>query len=84
VRSSLDFLERLRWIWLFGCPHFLFWGWGPWGCCSPSSSLATTFDTRLLGLTVLREGKAMLILTAIVTVLLFMYLLAALLRPEWF
>ena len=31
-----------------------------------------------------REGKAMLILTAIVTVLLFIYLLAALLRPEWF
>jgi K+-transporting ATPase KdpF subunit len=27
---------------------------------------------------------AMIVLTAIVTVLLFIYLLAALLRPEWF
>jgi K+-transporting ATPase KdpF subunit len=29
-------------------------------------------------------GARMIILTAIVTVLLFIYLLAALLRPEWF
>jgi K+-transporting ATPase KdpF subunit len=30
------------------------------------------------------EGAAMIVLTAVVTVLLFIYLLAALLRPEWF
>jgi K+-transporting ATPase KdpF subunit len=30
------------------------------------------------------EGKAMLVLTGVVTLLLFAYLLAALLRPEWF
>jgi K+-transporting ATPase KdpF subunit len=30
------------------------------------------------------EGLAMLVLTGIVTVLLVVYLLAALLRPEWF
>jgi K+-transporting ATPase KdpF subunit len=30
------------------------------------------------------KGIAMLILTAVVTLLLFVYLLAALLRPEWF
>jgi K+-transporting ATPase KdpF subunit len=30
------------------------------------------------------EGEAMIILTAIVLLLLFIYLLAALLRPEWF
>jgi K+-transporting ATPase KdpF subunit len=30
------------------------------------------------------KGELMLLLTAIVTLLLFIYLLAALLRPEWF
>jgi K+-transporting ATPase KdpF subunit len=30
------------------------------------------------------KGLFMIILTAIVTLLLFVYLLAALLRPEWF
>jgi K+-transporting ATPase KdpF subunit len=30
------------------------------------------------------KGELMLLLTAIVTLLLFVYLLAALLRPEWF
>jgi K+-transporting ATPase KdpF subunit len=30
------------------------------------------------------KGNSMILLTAIVTVLLFVYLLAALLRPEWF
>jgi len=30
------------------------------------------------------KGDVMLLLTAIVTLLLFIYLLAALLRPEWF
>jgi len=30
------------------------------------------------------KGTIMIILTALVTLLLFVYLLAALLRPEWF
>jgi K+-transporting ATPase KdpF subunit len=30
------------------------------------------------------KGTSMILLTAIVTVLLFVYLLAALLRPDWF
>jgi K+-transporting ATPase KdpF subunit len=30
------------------------------------------------------KGVFMIILTAVVTLLLFVYLLAALLRPEWF
>jgi K+-transporting ATPase KdpF subunit len=30
------------------------------------------------------EGRAMILLTAVVTLLLFIYLMAALLRPEWF
>jgi K+-transporting ATPase KdpF subunit len=30
------------------------------------------------------KGTAMLILAAVVTLLLFIYLLVALLRPEWF
>jgi K+-transporting ATPase KdpF subunit len=30
------------------------------------------------------KGGAMILLTAIVTVLLFIYLIAAMLRPEWF
>jgi K+-transporting ATPase KdpF subunit len=30
------------------------------------------------------EGGPMILLTALVTVLLFLYLLVALLRPEWF
>jgi K+-transporting ATPase KdpF subunit len=30
------------------------------------------------------KGAVMLVLASIVTVLLFVYLLAALLRPEWF
>jgi K+-transporting ATPase KdpF subunit len=30
------------------------------------------------------KGDLMLVLTAVVTLLLFVYLLAALLRPEWF
>ena len=30
------------------------------------------------------KGDVMILLTALVTVLLFVYLLAALLRPEWF
>jgi K+-transporting ATPase KdpF subunit len=30
------------------------------------------------------EREPMILLTAVVTVLLFIYLLAALLRPEWF
>jgi K+-transporting ATPase KdpF subunit len=30
------------------------------------------------------KGIAMILLTALVTLLLFIYLLAALLRPEWF
>jgi len=40
----------------------------------PSSSLATRFE----------RYQPMLLLTAVVTLLLFVYLLAALLRPEWF
>jgi K+-transporting ATPase KdpF subunit len=31
-----------------------------------------------------REARMMILLTAVVTLLLFVYLLAALLRPEWF
>jgi K+-transporting ATPase KdpF subunit len=30
------------------------------------------------------KGGAMILLTAVVTVLLFIYLIAAMLRPEWF
>jgi K+-transporting ATPase KdpF subunit len=30
------------------------------------------------------RGAAMIVLTAVVTLLLFIYLLVALLRPEWF
>jgi K+-transporting ATPase KdpF subunit len=30
------------------------------------------------------RGPAMILLTALVTLLLFVYLVAALLRPEWF
>jgi K+-transporting ATPase KdpF subunit len=30
------------------------------------------------------KGEAMILLTAVVTTLLFLYLIAAMLRPEWF
>jgi K+-transporting ATPase KdpF subunit len=30
------------------------------------------------------KGEAMILLTAVVTALLFLYLIAAMLRPEWF
>jgi K+-transporting ATPase KdpF subunit len=32
----------------------------------------------------IQKGAAMILVTAVVTALLFSYLLAALLRPEWF
>jgi K+-transporting ATPase KdpF subunit len=42
-------------------------------------------DVRLLGgVRPGVKGGAMILLTAIVTVLLFIYLIAAMLRPEWF
>jgi K+-transporting ATPase KdpF subunit len=42
-------------------------------------------DVRLcVGLRESMKGEAMVVLAAVVTLLLFLYLLAALLRPEWF
>jgi K+-transporting ATPase KdpF subunit len=37
-----------------------------------------------VGLVMSSQGTTMILLTILVTLLLFIYLLAALLRPEWF
>jgi K+-transporting ATPase KdpF subunit len=69
----LCFAKGVPWILPFGCRRCSSWAYWAWGSCSRSWLRVSAC-----------KGDIMILLTAAVTVLLFVYLLAALLRPEWF